>query len=121
MKLGVCKNRCENLILGQDFMKMHRKVVFEQNEKGKDVVISRPVCGVAAANIPPMRLFKNLDSGVKPISTKSKRLNLEDQKFIRSEIQKLLDENIIESSTSPRRAQVLIADDGRHKKRVVID
>ena len=63
-----------------------------------------------------MRLFKNLDPGVKPIVTKSKRFNLEDQKFIRSEIKKLLDENIIEPSTSPWRAQVLIADDGRHRR-----
>ena len=82
MKLGVCKNLCADLILGQDFMKIHRRVVFELNEKEKDVVISRPVCGVAAANISPMRLFKSLDRGVKPIATKSKRLNLEDQKFI---------------------------------------
>ena len=67
-----------------------------------------------------MRLFKNLDPAVKPIATKSKRFNLEDQKFIRSEIKKLLDENIIEPSTSPWRPQVLIADDGRHKKRMVI-
>ena len=121
MKLGVCKNLCADLILGQDFMKMHRTVVFQLNKRGKDIVISRPVCGVAVANIPPMRLFKNLEPGMKPIATKSKRFNLEDQKFIRSEIKKLLDENIIEPSTSPWRAQVLIADDGRHKKRMVID
>ena len=57
----------------------------------KDVIISLPVCGVAAANIPPMHLFKN---PIKPIATKSKRFNLEDQKFIQSEIKKLLDENI---------------------------
>ena len=102
-------------------MKLHRRVVFQLNTQGKDVIISQPICGVAAANIPPMRLFKNLDPGAKPIATKSKRFNLEDQKFIRSEIKKLLDENIIEPSTSPWRAQVLIADDGRHKKRMVID
>ena len=35
--------------------------------------------------------------------------------------QKLLDDNIIEPSTSPWRAQVPIADDGRHKKQMVID
>ena len=73
MKLDVCKNICADLILGQDFIKIHRRVVFELNEKGKDAVISQPVCGVAAANIPPMRVLKNLDPGVKPISTKSKR------------------------------------------------
>ena len=90
MKLVVCKNLCADLILGQDFMKMHRRVVFELNEKGKDAVISRTVYGIAAANIPRMRLFKNLDPEVNPIATKSKRFNLEDQKFIRSEIKKLL-------------------------------
>ena len=79
MNFGVCKNLCADLILGQDFMKMHRRIVFELNEKGKDVIISRPVCGVAAANIPPMRLFKNLDPGVKPIATESKRFNLENR------------------------------------------
>ena len=68
-----------------------------------------------------MHLFKNLDPRVKPIATKSKRFNLEDQKFIQSEIKKLLNENIIEPSVSPWRAQVLIADDGQHKKRMVID
>ena len=46
MKLDVCKNLCADLILGQDFMKMHQRVVFELNKKGKDVVISLPVCGV---------------------------------------------------------------------------
>ena len=35
MKLGVCKNLCADLILGQDFMKMHRRVVFELNKKKK--------------------------------------------------------------------------------------
>ena len=68
-----------------------------------------------------MRLFKNLDPRVKPIATKSKQFNLEDQKFIQSKIKKLLNENIIEPSTSPWQAQILIADDGRHKKRIVID
>ena len=96
MKLGVCKNLCADLVLGQDFMKRYRRVVFELNEKGKNVVISRSVCGVPATNIPPMRLFKNLDPGVKPIATKLKRFNLENQKFIRSEIKKLLNESIIE-------------------------
>ena len=102
-------------------MKRHRRVVFEVNEVGKDIIINSSVCSAAAAKINPIRIFKNLEPGVKPIATKSRRFNAEDQQFIRSEIKKLLDDYIIEPSTSPWRAQILIADDGRHKKRMVID
>ena len=102
-------------------MKRNRRVVFKVNEEGNDIIINSSVYSVAAAKINPICIFKNLDPGVKPIATKSRRFHAEDQQFIRSEIKKLLDDNIIETSTSPWRAQVLIADDGRHKKRMVID
>ena len=102
-------------------MKRHRRVVFEVNEEGKDIIINSSVCTVAAAKINSIRIFLNLDPGVRPIATKSRRFNAEDQQFIHSEIKKLLDDNIIEPSMCPWRAQVLIADDGRHKKRMVID
>ena len=115
LQLGVTQN------LGQDFMKRHRRVVFEVKEEGKDIIINSSVCTVAAAKINPIRIFKNLDSGTRPIATKSRHFNAEDQQFIRLEIKKLLDDNIIEPSTSLWQAQVLIADDGRHKKRMVID
>ena len=121
LQLGVTQNLCADLILGQDFMKRHRRVVFEVNEEGNDIIINSFVCTVAAAKINPIRIFKNLVPGVRPIATKSRRFNAEDQLLIQSEIKKLLDDNIIEPSTSPWRAQVLIADDGRHKKRMVID
>ena len=121
LQLGVTQNLCTDLILGRDFTKTHCRAVLEVNEEGKDIVINPFVCTVAAAKMNSIRTFKNLDSGVKPIATKSRRFNAEDQQFIRSEINKLLDANIIELSTSPWRAQVLIADDGRHNRQMVID
>ena len=102
-------------------MKRHRRAVFEVNEEGKDIVINPSVCTVAAAKINAIRILKNFDPGLRPIATKSQRFNAEDQQFIRSEIKKLLDDDIIEPSTSPWRAQVLIADDERHKRQMVID
>ena len=57
LQLGVTQNLCADLILGQDFMKRHRRVVFEVNEEGKDIIINSSVCTVAAAKINPIRIF----------------------------------------------------------------
>ena len=73
-----------------------------------------------AVNISPS-LFTNLSPNVKPIAVKSRWYNNQDKKFIESEIQCLLKENVIEPSTSPWRAQVVIVSDDHHKKCIVID
>ena len=57
LQLGATQNLCADLILGQDFMKRHRRVVFEVNEEGKDIIINSSVCAVAAAKINPIRIF----------------------------------------------------------------
>ena len=59
-------------------------------------------------------------STYQPIATKSRKFNHED-KLLKEEVRKLLNEQIIEPSYSPRRAQVLVARDGRHKPRLVVD
>lgn len=53
---------------------------------------------------------QNLDDSVKRI-----------QQFIDSEIKRLLNEDIIEPSQSPWRAQVVIMTNERHKKHMVVD
>ena len=93
LQLGITRNLCADLILGQDFMEQHRRVVFEVNDEGKDIIINSSVCTVAAAKINPICIFKNLDPGVRPIATKSRRFNAEDKQFIRLEIKKLLGDN----------------------------
>ena len=57
----------------------------------------------------------------RPIATKSRKYSAEDKNFIDHEIDKLLKEDIIEASTSPWRAQVVVAKPENHKKRLVID
>ena len=56
-----------------------------------------------------------------PIATKSKKFNYEDKLFIKEKLRKLLNEQIIEPSYLPWRAQVLVARDGRHKPRMIVD
>ena len=45
----------------------------------------------------------------------------EDRQFVSDKDNRLLSEDIIEPSNSPWRAQVLVAKNSRHKKRLVID
>ena len=72
-------------------------------------------------NVEPLSLFSGLKPNCKPIAVKSRRYSQNDRKFIELEIQRMLKEDIIEPSTSPWRAQVLVTVNDRHKKRMVID
>ena len=76
---------------------------------------------MAVARIDSLRLFKFLSPSCRPIAIPSRRRNPEDKTFIGKEIQDLLDAGVIEEACTPWRAQVLVARDGRHKPRVVID
>jgi len=85
-----------------------------------DPSCDQQVCSVATANVKPGRIFQLFHSKVRPISTPSRRFNTEDSRFI-TEVNKLLDQGIIEQSESPWPAQVLVTKDERHKRRMVID
>jgi len=56
---------------------------------------------VAAADLEPPRLFEFLLSDCKPIAAPSRRYNSEGKKFVKSEVQRLLDADIIEPARSP--------------------
>ena len=66
-------------------------------------------------------LFVNLSPDCKPIATKSRRYSVAEQRFIDSEIGRMLSEEIIETSTSPWRAQLVVVANERHRKRLVVD
>ena len=116
-KLSLLPDLCADVILGHDFLGKHSEVNFPFD--GPQV--SLKILGVAAANVEAPSLFHNLTSDCKPIATKSRRYSELDERFIESEVQKLLKEGIIEPSSSPWRAQVLVTSGDRHKKRLVID
>ena len=125
VRLGVLEDLCSDIILGQDFQRKHKRVIIEFGGVKPDLVIpkSPPICSLSAASIEEPLLFGNLLPDAKPIATKSRRFSKEDQEFIDQEVAKLLAQGIIEPSTSPWRAQVVVSKDpsNRHRKRLCVD
>ena len=69
-----------------------------------------------------MRLFEHLSPDCRPVAMKRRNYSTADQDFISNEIKKLLADDVIEPSTSPWRAQVMVTkNDNNHKKRMCID
>ena len=116
-KLSILPDLCADVILGHDFLSQHSGLCIPF--KGAQGTFS--VCGVAAAKVEAPSLFENLTPHCKPVATKSRRQTPDNEKFIDQEVQRLLKEGIIEQSSSPWRAQVLITTNERHKKRMVVD
>ena len=115
LKMGVVRELCADLILGQDFLKRHKSATFLMGGPLKAIEVNQcNTCGVAAADIQPPRLFQFLDPKIHPIATPSRRFNLVDMQFIRKEVEKLLAQGVIEPSRSSWRAQVLVTKEERH-------
>ena len=104
--------------LSLNFQTRHESVKFEFN--GNKPPIDE-ICGLSVLNVEPPDLFCNLSRDCKPITTKSRKYNSGDKKFIKDEVQCLLSEGIIEPSTPPWRGWAVVTKDDHHKKRLVID
>lgn len=115
--LLIIENLCADVIIGHDLLRKHSYI--EMNFGGNQKPLK--ICNVLAANVPPASIFHDLSTAIKPIAIKSRRFNSEDEEFIKQEIDKLLEDGVIEPSISPWRAQVLVAGGGQHRKRMVID
>lgn len=107
---------CSSFILGLPFLERHSSVKLKYNGTCPPL----EVCSLAALVVNPPRIFENLSTPCRPILTKSRKFKSTDLTFIRSEIQRLLAEGIIEPSTSPWRAQVHVVQN-RFKRRLVVD
>jgi len=70
---------------------------------------------------PKFLLSPNLSPDCKPLITKSRRQTYEDRLFIAQEVDKLLEEGIIEPSNSPWRAQAFVVRGDLHRPRMVVD
>ena len=117
INLLLIKNLCSDIILRQDFFKLHRSITFNFDGAKDNIKILHllEACS-SAASVEPPSLFSNLTANCKPIATKSRRFNTSDNQFIKQEVKKLLDKNIIEPSKSPWRAQVLVTQSEHHKE-----
>ena len=117
VRLSILSNLCMEVILGQKFMNLHSEIIFI--DSGDRPALK--VCRVAEAALNPPTLFGGVPADCKPIATKSRRFSWADKNFIASETTRLLQEGIIECSSSAWRAQVLVIEPANHKKRLVID
>ena len=117
IKLYILSNLCTDVILGQNWQEQHESITICFGGAAPPVNI----CGLSTLCTNPPPLFQFLSSECKPVASKSRRYCMEDKAFISTEIDKLLDEGIIELSDSPWRAQVVVTRNENHKKRLVID
>ena len=117
IELTVLPDACAEVILGVPFLKLHES--FRISYGGLEPSLN--VCALSKVKLPPVRLFKNLSEDCHPIATSSRKFSNEDQQFIDKEIQRLLDEDVIELSDSPWRAQVVLTSNENRKRRMVVD
>ena len=103
VKLNVMKDLCVDIILGLDFQSQHESITLKFGGNKPPLVI----CGLSTLHVSPPSLFNHLTPDCKPVATKSRRYSNDDRKFIDSEIQRMLQDGIIEPSKSPWRAQVV--------------
>ena len=123
-RLNVLDNLCSDIILGLDFQCQHHRLIFEFNGDSPDLIVSNDSkCALAVADTKEATLFSNLTPGVKPIATKSRRFNEADRVFIQKTVDEWLKEGIIQPSSSPWRAQVVVVENelNCHKKRLCVD
>ena len=122
--LNLFDDWCSDVILGVDFQRQHQRVIFQfDGECPHFIVANDKICSVAAATTEKVSLFSNLSRGYRPIATKSRRYNQEDRKFIQNQVGQLLKEGVIQPSSFPWRAQVVIVthECNRLKKRMCVD
>ena len=74
--VGVMENLCCDVLLGQDFQRQHRQVVFEYGGPKPEFIISstsNKTCAVVAANTQCPSVFGNLTADCLPIDVQSGR------------------------------------------------
>ena len=107
-----------DVILGREFLGQHESVsfMFGGAQSPLELGTLKPIKGIE-----PVKLFEHFDYDCKPVAVKRRNYSRADQSFITDQITQLLDDDIIESSTSPWRAQVVVVKNDNRKKRMCID
>ena len=104
------------IIIGYDFLSKFKEMSIQFHKTDS----------LTLATLPPMktdapRLFEHLTPNIYPVAVKSRRFSKEDQEFIKGEINSLIQNDVIETSTSPWRAQIHIVKNENKKRRMVVD
>ena len=110
MELTVVKELVSDIIIGMDILARHK--VVELNTGGDLPKISFMCAAFPKMNVKPPEIFSTgFKNDVHPISTKARFVKPKDWEFLQMEIKCLLDDGIIEKSTSLWRAQAFVAHD----------
>ena len=117
VRLGVLDHLCCDILLGIDFQAQHSSVVFKFG--GNKTTLT--VCGSTTLRTKSPKPFKNLTADCHPVAVRYRKYSQEDRAFINEEVRRLLKEGIIEPSSSPWRAQVVVVKGKNHKRRMAID
>jgi len=124
-RLGVMDNLCSDLILGFDFQKVHKRLTFDLGGPTSELNVPGTIvnpCAVSVALVDEPSLFANVSPNIKPIATSSRRYHPDDREFIQKEVDQLLADGVVEPSTSPWRAQVVVVKQPeKGKKRLCVD
>ncbi|XP_054283469.1 uncharacterized protein K02A2.6-like [Macrosteles quadrilineatus] len=115
LKLTVFEDLCTDVLIRHAIMKLHSNIQVWFGGK------KPPLLVCSCAIVEPPKLFCNLTPDCKPIATKSRRYSDEDMQFIKQEMERLQTEEIIEPSSSPWCAQVLVVTNDKGKKRLCVD
>ncbi|KAK4319870.1 hypothetical protein Pmani_009216 [Petrolisthes manimaculis] len=75
VRLTVLPQLCSEVILGQDFQRLHGSVTLEYGGELPPLV----VCGLSILKVDPPRLFANLTADCHPFSSKSRRYSYDDR------------------------------------------
>ena len=117
VRMSILSELVSDIILGESFMSLHSSVEFKFGGIKPSLVIST----LSPMDVVLPTMFPNLDQSVRPIAIRSRRFSSEDKAFIKLETRRLLENQVIEPSHSPWRAQVLVDRKEGKSPRVVID
>ena len=124
IRLSILNDLFSDIILSHNFQKLHKSLTIDMGGTKPDLIISNTSpCALSTATTDNISLFTNLLPECKPIATKSRRFSFDDEDFLQGDIDRLLSGRIIEPSTSPWRAQIVVVKNGTQsaKKRQCID
>ena len=120
--LYVMKDLCVDVLLGREFLELHKSVVFNFDGNKESLVVPKTErCAVTAAKVETPSLFSTLIRGWRPIATKSRRFNKADKEFIKLTVDKWKQSGTVRPSKSPWRAQCVVVKRQGQIQRLAID
>ena len=117
VELLILPGLCTDIIIGRDFLSRHQSVTLKYGGDQPPLILG----ALGKVNIDPPALFPYMHTEVIPLKDRSRKYSKEDREFIEEETQKMLEDGIIEKSTSPWRAQCVVVKHEGQKKRLAID